>query len=70
MVVIGGIGTFEGPIIGTLIFGIVEYYSPTLFANSNADTLVFSLVIIVVAVVLPRGIVPSIVRVVRRDRKT
>jgi branched-chain amino acid transport system permease protein len=58
MVVIGGMGTFEGPIIGALIFGIVDYYSPTLFANSNADTLVFSIVIMAVAVLLPRGMVP------------
>ena len=59
MVIIGGAGTFEGPIIGAVIFGIIDYYSPTLFSNSTADTLVFSIVIMAVAVLLPKGIFPS-----------
>ena len=62
MVIIGGAGTFEGPIIGAVLFGIIDYYSPTVFSNSTADTLVFSIVIMAVAVLLPRGIFPSLAK--------
>lgn len=70
MVIIGGSGTFEGPIVGGLIFSVIEYYSPTLFANSTADVLVFSIVIMAVAVLLPQGIVPSITKATERLRKS
>ncbi|MDG6995538.1 MAG: branched-chain amino acid ABC transporter permease [Nitrososphaerota archaeon] len=66
MVIIGGIGTFEGPILGALIFSLIEYYSPVIFANSNADELAFSVVIIIVAVLLPKGIVSTVTRLYRR----
>jgi branched-chain amino acid transport system permease protein len=69
MVIIGGSGTFEGPIVGGLVFSVIEYYSPTLFVNSTADVLVFSVVIMAVAVLLPRGIVPSVRKIVGRIRK-
>ena len=66
MVIIGGSGTFEGPILGALIFSVIEYYSPVVFVNSNADQLAFSVVIIVVAVFLPKGVVASTRRITRR----
>jgi branched-chain amino acid transport system permease protein len=60
MVIIGGAGTFEGPIIGAIIFSLVDYTSTNFFKNSNLDVLFFSLVIIAVAVLLPKGIMHTI----------
>lgn len=68
MVIIGGSGTFEGPLIGALIFSVIDYYSPTIFANSTADTLVFSIIIMAVAVLLPRGIIPTLRRRLHRRK--
>jgi branched-chain amino acid transport system permease protein len=60
MVVIGGSGTFEGPILGALIFSIPNYYLNEFFPGSTLETLIFSVLIMIVAVLLPKGIVPAI----------
>jgi len=60
MVIIGGAGTFEGPIIGALIFSVVDYASTNFFKNSTLDVLFFSVVIIAVAVLLPKGIMHAV----------
>ncbi len=59
MVIIGGIGTFEGPILGALIFSVVNYSTENYFSGSTYDVLLFSVVIMIVAVLIPRGIAPS-----------
>jgi len=66
MVIIGGIGTFEGPIVGSLIFSLIRYGAVTLFPGSTIDTPFFSLIIIIVAVLLPVGIAPSIRKLIVR----
>lgn len=66
MVVIGGSGTFEGPIVGALIFSIPNYYLNEFFPGSTLETLIFSVLIMLVAVLLPKGIVPYISRLIRR----
>ena len=60
MVIIGGLATFEGPIVGAIIFSLINYWLTSDFPGSTLDTLVLSLMIIVVAVFLPRGILPSL----------
>ena len=60
MAIIGGSGTFEGPIIGAVIFGALEYVSPVIFPGSTADELVLSIIVMIVAVLLPKGIMPSL----------
>ncbi|MCL5068192.1 MAG: branched-chain amino acid ABC transporter permease [Thaumarchaeota archaeon] len=60
MVVIGGIGSFEGPIVGALIFSGLEYYVGRFFPNGTFALLLFSVLIMVVAVLLPKGIIPSL----------
>jgi branched-chain amino acid transport system permease protein len=70
MVIIGGIGTFEGPIVGALLFSAITYEVNSYFPSSTIEVLIFSVVIMAVAVLLPKGLVPSIRRFVtlRRDR--
>lgn len=53
MVLVGGIGTYEGPIIGTLVFFVIE----TLFGATGVTYLIgLGLVAVLFALVLPKGI--------------
>jgi branched-chain amino acid transport system permease protein len=53
MVLVGGMGTFEGPIIGALIFFFIQYR----FADSGAWYLIgLGLVAVAFALLLPRGL--------------
>lgn len=73
MVIIGGAGTFEGPIVGAIVFSLVDYSSTNIFKNSDLEVLFFSVVIMAVAVLIPKGIVPSIkkrIRPLQHTRKT
>jgi branched-chain amino acid transport system permease protein len=63
MVVIGGMGTFEGPIVGALLFSAVSYGTVVYFQGSSLDVLIFSIMIMAVAVLLPKGIVPTVTRI-------
>jgi len=60
MVIIGGIGTFEGPVLGAVVFSLINYYVTSQFPGSTVDTFILSLMIIGVAVLLPRGLVSSL----------
>jgi branched-chain amino acid transport system permease protein len=60
MVIIGGLGTFEGPIFGAIVFSLVDYWLTSALPGSTLDTFVLSLMIILVAVFLPKGVLPSI----------
>ncbi len=66
MVIIGGLATFEGPIVGAIIFSLINYWLTSEFPGSTLDTLVLSLMIIIVAVFVPRGILPSLRRLLNR----
>jgi branched-chain amino acid transport system permease protein len=68
MVIVGGIGTFEGPIAGALIFSVINYTVNADFPGTAYDVLLFSLVIMVVAVLVPKGLIPSAVKVAKRIR--
>jgi branched-chain amino acid transport system permease protein len=60
MVIIGGIGTFEGPVVGAILFSVVSYGAVVYFQGTSFEVLVFSIMIMVVAVVLPKGIIPTL----------
>lgn len=62
MVVIGGIGTYEGPVVGALIFCALNYYVTSQFPGSTLDTFVLSLSIVAFAVFRPRGVVSGLAR--------
>jgi branched-chain amino acid transport system permease protein len=53
MVLVGGLGTFEGPIIGAIIFFAIQYW----FADLGAWYLIgLGAVAVIFALVLPRGV--------------
>ncbi len=66
MVIIGGVGTFEGPVVGAIIFSVINYYLTSQFPGRTIDTFILSLMIIGVAVLLPKGLVPSFRRLRKR----
>jgi len=66
MVIIGGLATFEGPIIGAIVFSLISYWLTGALPGSTLDTFILSLLIIVVAVLLPKGILPSVRALLRR----
>jgi branched-chain amino acid transport system permease protein len=68
MVIIGGIGTFEGPIVGAVLFSVITYALNGIFPGTSYDVLLFSVVIMLVAVALPKGIVPSIRKRLQKSR--
>lgn len=58
MVIIGGSGTFEGPLLGAVFFGIIDYYVTTLLPGTTVNDFILSLSIIVISLFLPNGIAP------------
>jgi branched-chain amino acid transport system permease protein len=69
MVIIGGIGTFEGPILGAILFSAVSYGAVVYFQGTSFEVLVFSIMIMFVAVVLPKGIIPTLRRYIDRRKQ-
>ena len=69
MVIIGGLATFEGPIVGALLFSGISYGVVSYFQGSTLEVLIFSVIIMVVAVFLPKGIVPTLLKLGKRLRK-
>lgn len=56
MVIIGGTGTLDGPVIGALIFSALSYFVTSQFPGSTLDVFVLSVAVIGVAMLRPRGL--------------
>jgi branched-chain amino acid transport system permease protein len=69
MVIIGGLGTFEGPIFGAIVFSVIDYWLTSALPGSTLDAFFLALLIIVVAVLLPKGVLPSLGAFLRRRGK-
>ncbi len=59
MVIIGGLATFEGPIFGAIVFSLTDYWLTSALPGSTLDTFILSFLIIIVAVFLPKGVIPT-----------
>ena len=75
MAALGGVGTIAGPVLGAVIVGLLNYKLLDDFGVSNTDAKIgiFSLVLIVVVIVQPRGLLPPLQNLWRarlRDRNT
>jgi branched-chain amino acid transport system permease protein len=67
MVISGGKGSFAGPIVGGLIFGLMPVFLRPIMAP-EAQWIAYGGVLIVILFLLPRGIVPSLARLQSRRR--
>jgi branched-chain amino acid transport system permease protein len=57
MVIIGGTGTIEGPVIGALIYSFLSYFVSSQLPGSTLDVFLLSLAVVAVALYRPRGLV-------------
>jgi branched-chain amino acid transport system permease protein len=60
MVVTGGKGTFAGPVVGGLIFGILPEALRALAIAPEAQWIAFGALMIAIVFLLPQGIVPAV----------
>jgi len=65
MVILGGMGTLWGPLVGGLLMSQVSETLSTRFPQTHL--MIFGALIVVLLIVLPRGIVPAFARLTRRQ---
>src|ERR1700736_6181075 len=68
MTFLGGLGTLSGPVIGAVLLERAQLEFAYRFGASRLYLVLFSAVFLVVILILPRGIVPSVADLVRRWR--
>jgi branched-chain amino acid transport system permease protein len=66
---LGGLGTLSGPVIGAVLLERAQLEFAYRFGASRLYLVLFSAVFLVVILVLPRGIVPSLTDLVQRLRR-
>ena len=66
MLVVGGLGTFGGPIVGTALITVVSEY---LRDFQEARLIIVGLILLVTIVVAPRGLVPALADAWRRVQR-
>jgi len=59
-VIVGGLGTLVGPIIGAAVLGMVKLLLGEQTTIDNA--LILGLLLIIVVLAIPRGVVPAVAR--------
>ena len=69
MTFLGGLGTLSGPVIGAVLLERAQLEFAYRFGASRLYLLLFSAVFLVVILLLPRGIVPSVADLVHRWRR-
>ena len=68
MVFLGGLGTLGGPVLGALILEPAQLWLAYNFGASRLYLVLYAAVFLVVILLLPRGIIPSVMVVVERWR--
>ena len=68
MAFLGGLGTLSGPVIGALLLEPSQLEFAYRFGASRLYLVFYSAVFLVVILLLPRGIVPSVAERIRRWR--
>jgi branched-chain amino acid transport system permease protein len=68
MVFLGGLGTLWGPVVGALILEPTQLWLSYNFGASRLYLVFYAAVFLVVILLLPRGIVPSVTDLVVRWR--
>ncbi len=60
MAFLGGLGTISGPILGAIIVEPLQQYLLLQFGGSSLNLILFGTFLLVILLVLPQGIVPSV----------
>src|ERR1700674_5626321 len=69
MTFLGGLGTLSGPVIGAVLLERAQLEFAYRFGASRLYLVLFSAVFLIVILILPRGIVPSVADLVHRWRR-
>lgn len=68
MAFFGGLGTISGPLLGALVLEPVQQYSTIMFSAGTLYLVVYGALFLVVMLLLPRGVVPTVGYWLRRWR--
>jgi branched-chain amino acid transport system permease protein len=68
MVFLGGLGTLSGPVLGALILEPAQLWLAYNYGASRLYLVLYAAVFLVVILLLPRGIVPSVIELIERRR--
>jgi branched-chain amino acid transport system permease protein len=66
MVFLGGLGTLWGPVLGALILEPAQLWLAYNFGASGLYLVLYAAVFLVVIILMPRGIVPSVMTLISR----
>jgi branched-chain amino acid transport system permease protein len=65
---LGGIGTLVGPLLGALVLESLQQYFTQTFSGNGAYLIIYGVLFLVVILLLPRGVVPSLTGLWQRRR--
>jgi len=68
MAFIGGLGTVLGPLLGALVLESLQQYFTQKYGASQAYLIIYGALFLVVVLLLPRGVIPSLEELVERWR--
>jgi branched-chain amino acid transport system permease protein len=60
MAFIGGLGTLVGPLLGALVLEALQQYFTVQYGASQAYLIIYGVLFLVVVLLLPRGVIPSL----------
>jgi branched-chain amino acid transport system permease protein len=67
-VILGGRGTLFGPVLGAFIIQPVNIYANTAFGGGNARLVLFGGMLVLLVIVLPKGILPTLASFIEKAR--
>jgi branched-chain amino acid transport system permease protein len=65
---LGGIGTLTGPLLGALVLEALQQYFTQSFSGTGTYLIVYGVLFLIVILLLPRGVVPSVAQLLSRRR--
>ena len=60
MAFLGGVGTLAGPLVGAILAEPLQYYLNLQFGGESVNLVLFGALLLIILLVLPQGIVPSL----------
>jgi branched-chain amino acid transport system permease protein len=65
---LGGIGTLTGPLLGALVLESMQQYLTQKFSGTGTYLIAYGVLFLVVILLLPRGVIPTISQAIRNRR--
>ena len=68
MAFLGGLGTVAGPLLGALVLESLQQYFTVQYGASQAYLIIYGALFLIVVLLLPRGMIPSLEELIGRWR--